>query len=133
MAIRLMIITPLAALLTGCLAIEGTYYPGCVAYAGDKVQLSDGDFVWDKYTDQVIVDADGNVVDQFPDYPKRGTYTIKGREIRMEFAGGQAVETMHVQQHEGNLLLMTDAEVGGWQKSGRFGDCVLTRETKPAN
>ncbi|MDH3531965.1 MAG: hypothetical protein OEO82_03490 [Gammaproteobacteria bacterium] len=128
MAIRLTTITALAALLTGCLAIEGTYYPACVAYEGSKVQLRDGNFVWDKFTDQVHVDDNGNVVDQFPDYPKRGAYAIDGREVRMYFEADQAEETLYVRQHDHRLLLLTAAELAEWEKTGRYSDCALLRE-----
>lgn len=130
---RLTIISSLASLLAGCLSIDGTYYPGCAAYEGSKVVLGDGNFVWDRYTDQVIVGADGNAVDQFPDYPKRGSYEVDGRVLRMHFTDDQSVETMQVHQHDGRLLLLTSAEVDEWERTGGYRDCTLTREARAAN
>jgi hypothetical protein len=61
-----------ATLLSACVSHEGTYSPGCIAYVGSNITLSDGQFVWEKFTDEVVVNDDGEIVDQFPGYPLRG-------------------------------------------------------------
>ena len=45
--------TLIATLLFGCASHDGTYSPGCIAYEGSKISLSDGQFVWEKFTDSV--------------------------------------------------------------------------------
>lgn len=133
MNIRLTIFALITCLMAGCLSVEGTYYPGCVAYEGSKIHFSDGEFAWDRFTDQVVVDEDGNVVDQFPNYPKHGTYRVDGKVLYMDFDAADSTETMHVHQHEGHMLLLTEAQTAAWQQTGQYDDCVLTRENKRAN
>ncbi len=48
----------IACLLVGCVSHEGTYSPACIAYAGSKINLTDGQFVWEKFSDSVVVDDD---------------------------------------------------------------------------
>lgn len=133
MTIRLTAIALLTCLLAGCVSIEGTYYPGCIAYEGSKIRLNDGEFIWEKFTDQVVVDDDGNVINQFPGYPKRGTYRTDGQALQLAMERGESVETMHMHQHDGQYLLLTDAQVAAWGKTGHYDDCVLTREGDKAH
>jgi len=130
---HLTIITLLICLLAGCASIEGTYYPGCIAYEGSKIYLHDGEFVWEKFTDQVVVDDDGKVINQFPGYPKRGTYRIAGQVLQMTYDRGGSVETMHMHQHDGQNLLLTSTQVASWENNGRYDDCALTREVDDAD
>ena len=112
-------------LLTGCKAIDGTYYPGCTAFEGDKLVLSAGDFVWDRFTDQVSVDADGNVVDPFPDYPRMGSYEISAQVLRLTLQD-DSVQTFHIHKHENVTMLLNAADQAAWETSGQYGGCVLT-------
>ena len=79
-------------LLAGCVSHDGTYSPACIAYAGSKITLSDGEFVWEKFTDEVVVNDAGETVDRFPGYPMRGTYRIYGQRVLMESSDGEAIE-----------------------------------------
>lgn len=115
-------------LLAGCNYVDGSYYPGCVAFAGDKVRLAEGRFVWDKFTDQVIVDDDGTAVDQFPAYPRQGTYELKGQTLQMRFDDGEAQTTMHLVRQDDRVVLLTQAQFDDWEATGRHDDCALTRE-----
>ena len=76
----------LAALFCGCVSHDGTYLPGCPAYAGNSIKLSDGQFVWEKFTDSVVLDDAGNVVNQFPGYPLQGSYRVAGQVVAQSFA-----------------------------------------------
>ena len=79
-----------AALLFGCVSHEGTYSPDCIAYAGSNNRLGDGQFVWRKFTDSVVVDDAGEVVNQFPGYPMRGIYRIDGQTLYIESDEGES-------------------------------------------
>jgi len=114
------------ALLAGCKAIDGTYYPGCVAFEGDKVVLRDGSVEWDRFTDQVIVDVDGNVMDPFPEYPKMGSYAVDGDLLHLTIQGEDAVNTLHIHTQGERIMLLNDADLATWESTGRYGDCVLT-------
>lgn len=113
-------------LLVACKAYEGEYAPGCIAYAGSRISLDSGRFVWDRFTDQVTVDADGNVVDPYPDYPKHGTYTIEGDAVIMATESGESMETLYLHRDGDRHRLLTAEQDAEWKESGAYADCVLT-------
>ena len=115
-------------LLAGCQSVDGTYRPGCVAFEGDEISLTDGTFVWDRFTDQVTVDADGAVVDPFPDYPRRGSYRVDANRVELEFADETAARTLFLVQEQGRLRLLTAEERSGYERSGRVPECALLRD-----
>ncbi len=114
--------------LAGCKDYEGTYSPGCVAFAGSNVRLADEQFTWDKFTDQVIVDDHGNVVDQFPGYPKRGSYRIDGKTLHFEPDTGESLPTMHVLRLRDETYLLTAQQFETWEKTGQYDVCALMRD-----
>ncbi len=124
---RLVIIATLV-LVTGCQSVDGTYRPGCVAYEGDEISLADGTFAWDRFTDQVTVDADGAVVDPFPDYPRRGSFRLEADRLELSFADGSAARTLFLVQEQGRLRLLTAEERAAYERSGRVPDCALLRD-----
>lgn len=121
----------IAALLFGCVSYEGTYSPDCIAYAGSNVELSGGQFVWEKFTDQVIVDHDGNVVNQFPGYPMRGTYRIDGQAVYMESATGESMENMYLHRRDDRYYLLTAGQFEALEKTGEHADCALMLRGNP--
>ena len=125
MCVRNLAIVVLACLLAACNSHEGFYSPACIAYAGDKIELSNGQFVWDKFTDALIVDEDGNLVDQFPGYPMRGTYQIDGETVTFALTSGEAPENMYLRQDGDRHYLLTTAQFEEWQSTGKYADCAL--------
>lgn len=121
-------ITVFAALLSGCVSHEGTYSPDCVAYAGSKITLSDGQFTWEKFTDEVVVNDNGETVNQFPGYPMRGTYRINGQIVRMESADGKAMENMYLHRHDEHSYLYTQQQFEAWEASGKTAECALIQK-----
>jgi hypothetical protein len=115
----------LSVFFAGCLPHEGTYAPGCMAYAGDKITLSDGSFVWEKFTDAVVVDDDGNVVNQFPGFPSQGRYQIDGQIVQMNTTAGDALDNMYLQESGGKRYLLTEDEFAAWEQTGKREDCTL--------
>jgi len=115
----------LTVLFAGCLSHNGTYLPGCVAYAGDKITLDDGQFIWEKFTDAVVVGDDGEVVNQFPGYPLQGTYRIDGQLVRMKTLSGESLQTMHLQDSDEQRYLLTAGEFASWEQSGKRSECTL--------
>ena len=114
------------ALLAGCATIDGTYTPGCLSHAGNSITLDHGRFVWDKFTDQVLVNDQGEVVDQFPDYPVRGRYSIEGDTLYFDSYTGKPLPTMHLRRDGENLLLLTDEQLKGWPHDPKLTRCALT-------
>ena len=115
----------IAVLLCACASHEGTYSPGCIAYEGSKVSLSDGQFVWEKFTDSVVVDDTGNVVNQFPAYPLQGSYRIEGHAVYLQAASGESLVTMYLQQRDGRHYLLTAEQFEAWEETGHNAACAL--------
>ena len=127
---RLFAIILLAGALSGCKSAEGLYLPGCAAYAGDRIELQDGRFVWDKYTDQVRLDAAGERIDPFPGFPRSGTYAINGDVLTLEVADPRSRETFFLHYDDGRLILLTETQQAEFESGGRYDECVLTRTTE---
>ncbi len=114
-----------AVVLSGCLSHEGPYLPGCIAYAGNKITLGNGRFVWEKFTDAVVINDDGEVVNQFPGYPMRGSYRIEEQTVNLQPDSGDQVPGMYLQQHENSFYLLTADEFSEWEKTGNYAGCTL--------
>jgi hypothetical protein len=100
--------------LAGCASLEGTWSPDCVAHSGNRITLDGGRFVWDKFTDQVLVNDAGDVVDMYPEYPLRGRYSMEGDTIRFESYTGEPLPVMHLQREAGKTYLLTDKQRDAW-------------------
>lgn len=128
MVIRLTCVALLIACLSGCKALDGTFLPGCAAYAGDRIELSNGRFEWDRFTDAIELDEEGNRIDAFPDYPKRGNFSIDGTRLILAFDGDGSTETFNIYEHESmGLQLLTDAQLAAVDQGGLDEDCALTK------
>lgn len=116
-----------ACLLAACVSHDGLYSPACAAYAGSKIELRGGRFSWDKYTDTVMVDDDGRIVDQFPGFPLQGTYRIDGDTVHMRSAAGETLATMYLRGDGARRYLLTAEQFAAWQDTGKYADCALLR------
>ena len=125
MSLRLIVTLLIAVSFFGCASHEGTYSPSCIAYEGSNVSLSDGKFVWEKFTDSVVVDDAGNIVNQFPAYPMRGSYRIEGNTLYLEAASGESLATMYLRQRNERQYLLTAEQFEAWEKTGQAATCAL--------
>ena len=122
---RNIVILATTLFLWGCKSHEGLYAPDCIAFAGSEIRLSDGRYVWTKFTDQVVVDADGNEIDPFPGFPREADYTREGDRIVLSDApDGQSV-TMHLVEEDGSVYLYTAAEATAFDATGERPACPL--------
>ena len=121
----------IAVMVSGCVSHEGTYSPDCIAYAGSNISLSDGQFVWEKFTDEVIVDDDGEIVNQFPGYPMRGSYRIEGQTVYMESNAGEPIEKMYVHRRDNRQYLLSAGQFEAWENTGMYADCALMLDGDP--
>ncbi len=112
-------------LLAGCSSYDGLYSPACRAYAGDTIKLNEGEFVWEKFTDEVIVDDEGKVENQFPGYPMQGTYRIAGQMVSFKSASGDVLEIMHLRQCNNRHYLLTKEQFEAYTKTGECAECAL--------
>jgi len=124
-------ITLIVCLLAGCVSHEGTYSPACIAYAGSKINLSDGLFVWEKFTDSVVMDNDGKIVNQFPGYPMRGAYRIDEQMVYMDSASGESMENMYLHRHDDHYYLLTAEQFETGEKTGEYAECALMLGGRP--
>ncbi len=121
----------IAALLFGCVSHEGTYSPDCIAYAGSNIILDDGQFVWEKFTDSVIVDEGGEIVNQFPGYPMHGSYRIDGQTLYMESDAGDSMDKMYLHRRDSRQYLLTAEQFEAWETTGKHADCALMLDGNP--
>lgn len=113
---------------TGCATdsdFNGTYTPSCVAYEGNTIVLSDGAFTWDKFTDEVMVDEDGNRLDLFPGFPVRGTYSIADDVVSLTTSVGELAAELYLVRRPGQVYLLTADEFAAWQQQGTVPNCAL--------
>jgi hypothetical protein len=120
-------------LLPGCVPYEGSYSPDCVAYEGSKIVLNDGQFTWQKFSDQVFMNNDGEIVNQFSDYPKTGTYRVDGQSVYMESDTGETMPGMYLVPRDKRHYLLTAAQFAELKKSGAYPKCALVLEVNAAN
>lgn len=116
------------AVAAGCAAdtnIAGTYEPSCIAFEGNTIELSDNRFTWDKFTDEVTVDNDGNKIDPFPGFPVRGTYVVEDDVVRLVTDVGELAGEMHLVRRPDQVYLLTGAEFESWQRDGEVPTCAL--------
>ena len=128
MNLRIPAILFLSLLMSACASIEGVYLPACVAYAGSKISLADGRFHWSKFTDQVVVDDDGNTIDPFPGFPLEGKYRVDGQAITLTPGTGQPAETFYLLEEKGAIYLLTAREKAGMDAGGGRPKCALQRQ-----
>ena len=125
MNVRLVLTLFLVIPLAGCKTLEGKYSPGCMAYAGSNIELGSGNFAWEKFTDAVVIDDAGIIVNQFPGYPLQGSYRIEGQTLRMESAAGDALSNMYFLQHDNREYLLTAEQFEALGETGEFDECAL--------
>jgi len=105
--------------------IAGTYAPSCIAFEGDTIELADGRFTWDKFTDEVSVDKAGNEVDPFPGFPVRGTYTVEDDVVSLVTNVGELAAELYLVHRPDQVYLLTKAEFEAWRRDGTVPKCAL--------
>lgn len=119
---------PFLAICAGCATdadVAGMYAPSCVAFEGSTIELSGDRFTWDKFTDEVTVDAAGNTVDPFPGFPVRGTYTVDDDVLRLTTDVGELAAELHLVRRPGQVYLLTAGEFEAWRRDGAVPKCAL--------
>ena len=81
-----------------------------MALEGDKVVFVDGSFEWHKFTDERVLDDDGNVIDPFPGYPLTGRYKVRNSVVEFVTAEGAKPADMHLFEDEMDVYLLTAEE-----------------------
>ncbi len=122
-------------LLSGCQddSINGKFLPDCPAYAGDSILLANGRYEWDKFTDAIAVDSQGNIIDEFPGHPQSGLYRVDGKRVSFQPDAGQAPPFVHIQPADGRIFLLDDEQLTAWQSTGKTAPCDLVLQQTSEN
>ncbi|MDJ0908641.1 MAG: hypothetical protein QNI99_05585 [Woeseiaceae bacterium] len=112
-------------LLVACTSFEGAYSPSCAAYEGDRIVLEGGVFTWDRFTDAIPVDDEGNPIDPTPGYPVQGSYSHSRGVLSLETDSGDTLDGLFVRQHGGRYYLLTDEQIEHLDSSGEIPECAL--------
>lgn len=115
----------LVSLLAACSSIDGMYRPACVAFEGETIQLNDGRFVWQRFTDERRIDQNGELIDPFPDFPKEGTYTLQSSVLQFSTNDGSDAYSYYLVQLGSDYYLLKQAENGAYLANGVLPDCAL--------
>ena len=114
--------------LTACTSIDGTYLPSCTAFSGSEIRLADGRFHWSKFTDQVVIDEEGNEVDPFPGFPVEGIYQVSGEAMTLVPDSGESPQMLYIHRDGKAIYLLNAAEQATLEDSGERPQCVLRRQ-----
>ena len=129
MKYRISAICLMTSVLAACAGTSGTWVPGCPTHEGDRITLDDGTFVWDRFTDEVVVDIDGEHKDLFPDYPKSGTFKVDGDRLIMTMDSGAQLPDMHFVEIGSSTFLLTTGQFERYHNGGGIDACALTLDT----
>jgi len=127
MHLRLVTVIPAVAVIAACKLVDGSYLPGCTAFEGDRVELDAGAVTWDRFTDEVRLDAAGNPEDPFPDYPRHGNYTLSAGVLTIRLDGEDRPREFAVHERDGTVVLLDPAQQAELDATGKLDDCALTR------
>jgi hypothetical protein len=130
---RIFITTLMATFLSSCTSYEGNYSPACVAFEGSKIALSEGRFLWEKFTDQVFVNDDGEIVNSFPGYPMKGVFRIDGQSVHLKSDSGESLPSMFLHERNKRHYLLTAEQFAQLEISGTFPECALVLEARPTS
>lgn len=131
MRLRSALTTCVAISLAACASFDGVYSPDCIAFAGDRIELDNGNFVWDKFTDQVRVNEAGEVVDGYPEYPVSGRYEREGERIIFHASTAMELPDRYLVERNRQIYLLTPKQHAAWAATGDIASCALMLGAHP--
>lgn len=126
-SMRAFVVMLAAALLAGCAAGSGVYEPACIAFEGDRVEITGKRFVWDRFTDERRVDAEGREIDLFPDFPKTGRVEVRAGRVRFYPESGDSIDTHYLLKRGSVTYLLSGEERTSVMSGADMPECVLRR------
>lgn len=126
---RLSLFAATATLAACASTVDGVFEPACIAYEGDTIEMVDGRFEWRRFTDQVMVDDDGNRIDPFPDYPIAGKYSVKGERVTFVPDGSAAPRERYLLEYRQALYLLSYDENEAALDTDIIPSCALRLKT----
>lgn len=110
--------------------VDGMFEPACIAYEGDRIALLDGRFEWQRFTDQIVVDENGDKVNAFPGYPLVGTYELQNERVSLIPDGSAETRERYLLEHRNELYLLTYDENEAVLDGEKMPICALRRATQ---
>ena len=111
--------------LVACATQDGVYEPACVAYEGDKLELTAGRFEWQRFTDERVVGESGKVVPPFPGFPKSGTYRVTEDKLQLTTDDDVRLEDWFIVDHAGQRYLLDTKQHNTFIDDGKMPECAL--------
>ncbi len=118
---------------SGEVARNGKYAPGCMAMAGDTIELDDGRFVWDKFTDAVKLGADGKKEDAYPAHPMHGNYEVSGNKLVLKPDAGGVTSVFYLVNEGGDHYVLNVVQHSQWLTAGTIPACALIHSELPGH
>ena len=118
-----------AGALTACASVDhaGAYAPGCMAMAGDTIELDGERFVWDKFTDEVRFNPDGKVDDAFPAHPISGYYEVDHDKLILKPDSNGVTSVFYLVNDSGHNYVLNVMQHSEWRATGAMPKCALTQ------
>lgn len=116
-------------MLVACASYEGLYEPACIAYEGDRIELRSGRFEWQRFTDERRIDAAGNVIEPFPDFPKTGTYTHETGRLTFVSSDNIRLGDWFLVDRDGQYYLLSDSQYQKYVAAAEFPPCPLKKSS----
>ncbi|MEN7341325.1 MAG: hypothetical protein AAAFM81_00225 [Pseudomonadota bacterium] len=110
--------------------IEGQFKPACLALAGDIIDIEGDRYTWRKFTDEIVVGDDGELIEPFPGFPKSGQFTREGDELRLLNGNGEPSAAFYVRKRADGVYLLTADESASDTVDAAFWRCAL-KLTRP--
>ena len=83
--------------------------------------------MWDKFTDEIRVSADGKREDQFPAHPMKGQYEVDGDRLILRPDAGGVTSVFYMVNDSGHHYVMNVEQHSQWRTTGAMPDCALMR------
>ena len=115
----------LALSLAACAGHDGVYEPACTAYEGDTLKLDSGRFEWRRFTDERIVNEDGNAIAPFPGYPKTGTYRVLDGRVELVTDGNEQLPDWFIVDSGGQRYMLDAGQHNAFLAGGALPECPL--------
>jgi len=123
-----LIVLPLLLSLAGCNSLDGWFTPSCIAFAGERIEMTNGRFEWQRFTDERRIDEDGNVIEPFPDYPKRGDYRVVDGRVEFRTDDGERLEDRYLVERPDGLYLLAPGAHEAFTAGEGLPECPLRYE-----
>ncbi len=128
MAFSRVIALSMALVLGACANQDGLYEPRCIAYEGDRVSMLENRFEWQKFTDERAIDANGEIIDPFPGYPKVGSFESRMGRVEFRPDDGSAIDDHFIVEHLEDWYLMPQDEHQLFLTADELSSCALRRQ-----